>query len=205
MQIAISELAFTFLFLFQILEPREKPSEFCRQIWFKNRRQLSTNNLQSTSNIDNPHSTSIDQTLVQNNNNASSSSSSSTSIISSCDISGLNVDFLFNDKVSASAVNCQENPDYLSFVDDFLKNTFPSAAAFDSTDLETSIDMMNIEQQQPFIENTDTIRTSTSSIPTTTTTASSIFYTPPTTNATYHSRLQNSSPATSSALSLGTF
>jgi hypothetical protein len=180
---------------FQILEPRESPSEsgYGREMWFNNRHQTPTNNVQTTSTA----STNLqnDNTLVQNNNN------NSASTISSCDISGLNVDFLFNDKVSPSVnsiTNCQDNPEYLSFVDDFLKNTFPSTASFDSTDLETSIDMMNIEQQQPFIENTDT-RTSTSNIPTT----SSAFYS--SSNATYHNRLQNSSPATSSALSLGTF
>ena len=178
-------------FVFQILEPRESPSEsaFGREIWFNNRRQPSST---TPTNVQN------DDTLVQNNNNINSAST-----ISSCDISGLNVDFLFNGKESPSvtATNCPENPDYLSFVDDFLKNTFPSTGSFDSTDLETSIDMMNIE---PFNETADNSRiTPTTNIPTTTNSAT--FYTSTNASATYHNRLQNNSPANSSALSLGTF
>ena len=180
------------------MEPRESPSEsaFGREIWFNNRHQHSatpttSSTLPTASNVQN------DDTLVQNNNNINSAST-----ISSCDISGLNVDFLFNGKESplvTPATNCQENPDYLSFVDDFLKNTFPSTGSFDSTDLETSIDMMNIE---PFNETADNTRTTPTNIPTTT--SSAAFYTNASAS-TYHNRLQNNSPANSSALSLGTF
>jgi hypothetical protein len=130
------------------------------------------------------------------NNNNINSSSSSNNVISSSDISGLNVDFSFTDKLSSpsssSSTNGQENPEF-SYVDEFLKNAFPTAFGSSDIDFVQSVDMLNVEQQQPFVENVESFNR----MSTTSSTQTNV-------GGTYH-RLPNNSTAKSSALSMGTF
>lgn len=201
------------------MEPRENGSQASTEMWsFRttfNNFQTSNNVTTTTTpnllnNVQNQHNH-----LTQHLNNNNNTSSSNNIAITSNDICGLNVDFLFNDKISTST-SSQENSDYASYVDEFLKNAFPTA--FESTLTSTEngpVDMMNIEQQQPFAENGDFFSRNVSSTPTPTP-SSATFYSSnvmstsanvvggSSSTSSYH-RIPNSSASNPATLTLGIF
>ena len=207
------------------MEPRESGangSQPSTEIWsFNNRTAFNnfqtSNNVTTTSTTQNLHNNvqHNNQTQHLNNNNNNNNSSNNIAITSN-DICGLNVDFLYSDKISTST-SSQENSDYASYVDEFLKNAFPTA--FESTlasPENDSIDMMNIEQQQPFTESVDFFGRNGSST-TTPTPSSATFYSSNVmstaanvvggtslSSSTYH-RIPNSSASNPSTLTLGIF
>jgi hypothetical protein len=190
------------------LEPRENApnssSSYNRQpgMWFSNRsppfQQQQQQLQQQPQTLPNNIQVQNQQNHISygSNNNNINSSSSSNNVISSSDISGLNVDFSFTDKLSSpsssSSTNGQENPEF-SYVDEFLKNAFPTAFGSSDIDFVQSVDMLNVEQQQPFVENVESFNR----MSTTSSTQTNV-------GGTYH-RLPNNSTAKSSALSMGTF
>ncbi len=196
------------------MEPRENGSQASTEMWsfrttfnnFQTSNNVTTPNL--LNNVQNQHN---NLTQHLNNNN----SSNSNIAITSNDICGLNVDLLFNEKISTST-SSQENSDYASYVDEFLKNAFPTA--FESTFTSTEngpVDMMNIEQQQPFTENVDFFSRNVSSTPTPTP-SSATFYSSnvmstsanvvggSSSTSSYH-RIPNSSASNPATLTLGIF